>query len=752
MTTGSGSSWSAVPLPPPPLMNNNTSDERPPRAPEGTPTVLPPPSRTSGEMSSCQLMPNAGPLRSPQPIADAVNDAFDRSPAMNQLDPELIRQLTEQLAVQVTEQVREQVFRKLQATGPALAVQPPASPQATSRTPRLEAPCSPTQSSIASSIPRGHTPPTPEPMRDLRARVESCTSTPSDMAATATEATFGLPPEGDKNEFDRDKTTSRPSQTDNAGLDVKPPGRRRTDSDISGGHDDAQQTPRDNAGLDVRPPGRRRTDSDISGGHDDAQQTPRDNAGLDFKPPGRRRTDSDITGGHDDAQRSPRNNCRQESVSSFGGSSKDSMRVSRLSVGELTTLEKIWGPLFDNDTPTARLGQFLRGIAAHLIDDYEPRASLVVTPAKMARFFADTAAASEDYPWDVIFGGKLNNTSLSTMYRRLLCQHHLVQVQRHDVPRMPGLTPHGFESFMICLIQAHPDTEFDRLSKAVTTMPIANADSRTERFPKELSRRLLPADANLHAEQRLIASLAEELHQLPGLEANSSMPPPPPPLPPSPIFLLPERTRNPYSQSSFSSNAFDDDGDLAPLSIPLERERKPYVGREGCGRISAAAADNFAPVAAAAAAAPVKSEPGHRRISGAPTPAMYASGFFGGGDAANLPWKNSRRPSVPSNLPVNYPYDRAGSRRSTHPLHSSPPRYSSPPRRNSSFRNPDLPSLPKTNPQYHAPHMHPSRSHPHDRPLFDSADADRPRRLSSIKIRDRSTPGSGGGGDDRPRG
>lgn len=34
---------------------------------------------------------------------------------------------------------------------------------------------------------------------------------------------------------------------------------------------------------------------------------------------------------------------------------------------ELTTLEKIWGKLFDDGKPTPRLGQFLRGIAVHLV-------------------------------------------------------------------------------------------------------------------------------------------------------------------------------------------------------------------------------------------------------------------------------------------------------------------------------------------------------------------------------------------------
>lgn len=36
-------------------------------------------------------------------------------------------------------------------------------------------------------------------------------------------------------------------------------------------------------------------------------------------------------------------------------------------VTEMTTLEKIWGKLFEEGRPTKRLGQLLRGIAFHLV-------------------------------------------------------------------------------------------------------------------------------------------------------------------------------------------------------------------------------------------------------------------------------------------------------------------------------------------------------------------------------------------------
>ena len=35
---------------------------------------------------------------------------------------------------------------------------------------------------------------------------------------------------------------------------------------------------------------------------------------------------------------------------------------------EVSTLERIWGPLFDNDGhPIVRLGQFLRGLAVYIV-------------------------------------------------------------------------------------------------------------------------------------------------------------------------------------------------------------------------------------------------------------------------------------------------------------------------------------------------------------------------------------------------
>ncbi|KAF2498120.1 hypothetical protein BU16DRAFT_525680 [Lophium mytilinum] len=252
--------------------------------------------------------------------------------------------------------------------------------------------------------------------------------------------------------------------------------------------------------------------------------------------------------------------------------------------GEATTVEKIWQPLFDSaGNPTARLGQFLRGLAIHIIDDYEPKKSLVISPAKMQKFYDDVRLSDEIYPWSTIFG-KLPNSALSKMYRDMKCQHHLVQDEVHLVPNIPALTPDGFQEWMTAMIQAYPDTEHDRLSRAVLDMPISNADDAKERFPKELPRRLFPKHENLQAQQRCAAALSAD-GAVPLKKAPTF--PPPPPLVPSVNASL-ERERSPYGGAAGhpSTSAIDtDEEDELPPSIPIERERQPYSAAPNGGRV-----------------------------------------------------------------------------------------------------------------------------------------------------------------------
>lgn len=155
-------------------------------------------------------------------------------------------------------------------------------------------------------------------------------------------------------------------------------------------------------------------------------------------------------------------------------------------------------------------------------------------------------------------------------------------------------------------IQAHPQAEFERLAKTVRDMPINNADDRKERFPKELSRRLLPKYDDSKTRQYTSAALSAD-NQV-NLPKHTSFPPPPPPGPaasssqtsntfaererapygsqPPPLAResTRETTREPTREAARDSAIVSDDEDDLRPSIPIERERKPYTAKEGTGK------------------------------------------------------------------------------------------------------------------------------------------------------------------------
>jgi hypothetical protein len=286
----------------------------------------------------------------------------------------------------------------------------------------------------------------------------------------------------------------------------------------------------------------------------------------------------------------PPNRSSGDASSVYAEDSKSRPGQARIpSTYEETVLEKAWQPLFVAGQPTPRLSQFLRGLALHIIDDYEPKRSLVISPAKMVQFFEDVRLSSEIYPWRDIFGGRVTCESISRIYRDLRCQHHFIQLGSQSVPDIPALTPDGFDQFMTVLIQAHPSMEYERLAKAVLDMPISNADNPKERFPKQLSRRLIPKEEDITQQQRLHAAMSADRNIQ--LRSSNPMPPPPPQTrsaqpqqPPAPIptsASFTERERAPYSNYA---SAIDED-DLRTVPAPIERERQPYTAKEGTGKM-----------------------------------------------------------------------------------------------------------------------------------------------------------------------
>lgn len=203
------------------------------------------------------------------------------------------------------------------------------------------------------------------------------------------------------------------------------------------------------------------------------------------------------------------------------------------------------------------------------------------------------------------------------MYRDLECQHHLVQERPDHRPDIPGLTPIGFEHWVTLLIHANPQAEFERLQKAVLEMPISNPDDKKERFPKEISRRLFPDEADLRLRYRVEDSMAEHaaivIPRRPNDEGFRSRQESPTRQNKNhtddtdatssaastnrvtfadqvtdsttssihPTSSM-ERERKPYS--SIPSESAIDDTNPSSVPKPIERERKPYYAQPGGGR------------------------------------------------------------------------------------------------------------------------------------------------------------------------
>ncbi|KAF1852154.1 uncharacterized protein K460DRAFT_351984 [Cucurbitaria berberidis CBS 394.84] len=252
----------------------------------------------------------------------------------------------------------------------------------------------------------------------------------------------------------------------------------------------------------------------------------------------------------------------------------------RMATDDYTPIEKMWQRLFDPDNqPLPRLGEFLRGLALHLIEDYEPKKSLVISPSKMLKFYEEVKIKDEICPWQAIFG-ELSYSSLSKIYRDMRCQHHLIQEHPAEQPYIPALTPQGFQEWMTAMIQAYPDAEYERVAKAVLDMPISNADDRKERFPKELPRRMFPTTENLQAQQRCAAALSSE--GVGPLRKSPTFPPPPPKSQAAPAPSL-ERERSPYV-SQPESRSFESEDEPKSTSAPIERQRQPYAATPGAGK------------------------------------------------------------------------------------------------------------------------------------------------------------------------
>ncbi|RDL39010.1 uncharacterized protein BP5553_03350 [Venustampulla echinocandica] len=275
------------------------------------------------------------------------------------------------------------------------------------------------------------------------------------------------------------------------------------------------------------------------------------------------------------------------------------------STADLSTIDQKWGRLVDSEgTPTQRLGQFLRGLANHIIDDFQPKKSIVVTPEKMAAYYSRYSLQNEPHPLLSIFRAQANE-QISLLYRDLGCQHFFVQEDAKKEPVIPALTPLGFAHWMTMSILAYPEEESERLGKVVLDLPIdadgQMVDGKPERLPKQLSRHLLPAKEDWDSKVLVDSAMASFLENLGTTRRRKgSIESPPtsrgastsqrtrpvevhqttktsPTVPNSPHH---ERERKPYSGEQSNSS---DNGE----PVKIERERQPYTAQPGSGKVYA---------------------------------------------------------------------------------------------------------------------------------------------------------------------
>jgi hypothetical protein len=168
-----------------------------------------------------------------------------------------------------------------------------------------------------------------------------------------------------------------------------------------------------------------------------------------------------------------------------------------------------------------------------------------------------------------------NNATLSKIYRGLGCQQHLVQDHTgrfNEAPCVPGLTPLGFQRWMTVAIRAHPTEEYERIQKALVAFPICNADDKSERFPKQVNRKLFPRDPDVDHRSLLREAITmdDEPEPTKPIENDSSN------YPNSTSRNSAYSYPGPPKENKRSSVSFDDHKETP--AIKIERERKPYGG------------------------------------------------------------------------------------------------------------------------------------------------------------------------------
>jgi hypothetical protein len=289
---------------------------------EGQPP--PPPSQEIPGMAgyNAQFPPPPEVNRS-QPLFNAINHAFDNSSAANALPAEVISQITEQVRTQVFDSLRAEIaaVRATGTQGQSAQGGVPYNPGLDSaRSPPPPAPYPSTGSPTVGGVAMPHFPPPPT-------QFFSATNSTGLNSPTGNNAgLYGSSPPT--------STTSGQARS----IRTPPTPQRRW----SGGSEN-----------------RRSFDgSDFRGPDGTTQEMPSRAKAESPKP---EKTDNVVK-----EDLSQRYGERTRDDVSGPGKERPPARSAQTDDGE-TVIEKMWGPLFKDGKPTTRLGQFLRGIALHLV-------------------------------------------------------------------------------------------------------------------------------------------------------------------------------------------------------------------------------------------------------------------------------------------------------------------------------------------------------------------------------------------------
>ncbi|KAH6621384.1 hypothetical protein B0J18DRAFT_225469 [Chaetomium sp. MPI-SDFR-AT-0129] len=258
---------------------------------------------------------------------------------------------------------------------------------------------------------------------------------------------------------------------------------------------------------------------------------------------------------------------------------------------EISAVDRKWGTLFDQQgVPTKRWEQVIRGIGNYLKDEFMPQNSLVITPDKLAVLYSHHKLELEPFPFPEIFRGHHGAAppSLAELYQELGCEYYLVPAAPNARPTVPALTLLGWTRWMTLAMRSYPNEEAERLAKIVASLPI-NADTlldtKPERLPKQISRHLLPAEADRQARVLFFNTLRDHL--------DAIRPPPPMPSKTRPIFIRvdtsdgerpPPSPRSRYRPSegtlSVSHASDEDERHRRHSDRESDRERRRYHSRD----------------------------------------------------------------------------------------------------------------------------------------------------------------------------